>query len=201
MRLFLALKPDRRAEARLAQRLLRLQEAVGAMAMSLRWTPATNIHVTLRFLGEVDPRRLRRLQDALAPTIAEPSFELELERVGVFPESGPPRVVWLDVVKGAEEISKIHAELGRRLAAAGFGLEPRPFSPHVTLARVPDRERARTKGLRESVTSVEPMPIRWTVDRVVLFRSDLSGSAPRYEAIQDIEFASTSSSKVQGPTS
>lgn len=185
MRLFLAVKPDRPAEARLAQRVLAVQRALGDAASALRWMPATNIHATLHFLGEVAPARMPRLHAALEPAIAAAPFEIELGAVGAFPAAGALRVVWLDVAKGSAELGAVHAELGRRLKDAGFTLEPRPFSPHLTLARVPDRERSRVKSVRERLQRIPQDPIAWVADRVTLFRSDLSGPVPRYEDVQE----------------
>lgn len=186
MRLFLALKPDRPAEAKLAQRLLQLQDAVGSMASSLRWTPASNIHATLHFLGEVDPSRLGGLRDALGTAIPTSPFDVAVGGWGVFPTAGVPRVVWLDVIGGAKEIATVHLELGRRLTGEGFAIETRPFSPHLTVARVPDRERARVKALRERVATMDAAPIVWTANWVTLFRSDLSASVPKYEPLHEI---------------
>jgi 2'-5' RNA ligase len=104
----------------------------------------------------------------------------------VFPAAGAPRVVWLDIVGGAMPLGRIHAELGRRLKDAAFALEPRALSPHLTIARVPDRERSRIGDVRERLHAVAPMPIAWMADRVVLFRSNLSGPVPRYEGLQEI---------------
>jgi 2'-5' RNA ligase len=186
VRLFLALKPDRPAEAGLAQRLLQVQDAVGSMASSLRWTPASNVHATLHFLGEVDVARLGHLRDVLGAAIPLAAFDVEVGGPGVFPASGAPRVIWLDVGKGAGEIAAVHADIGRRLDAGGFAIETRPFSPHLTVARVPDRERGRVKALRERLETIDAAPIAWHVDCVTLFRSDLSASVPRYEPLDEI---------------
>lgn len=186
MRLFLALKPDRAAEAQLGRRLLDLQAALGELAAPLRWTPASNIHATLHFLGELAPARVPPLQAALEAPIAEPPFEVAVGAAGAFPNAGPVRVVWLDVVKGAAEVARVHAELARRLTAAGFSVEARPFSPHLTIARVPDRERSRVKPLRDRLTQVSPALIQWRADHITLFRSDLTGAVPRYEGLQDV---------------
>lgn len=185
MRLFLALKPDRPAEARLAQRVLQVQEAIGDVAGALRWTPATNIHATLHFLGEVPPVRAAALRAALAAPIALPPFEIEVDAVGAFPASGAPRVIWLDFTKGADGVLAVHEELAARLIDAGVTPEARSLSPHLTVARVPDRERARVKPLRERLQQIGPMPITWTVAEVALFRSDLSGAVPRYDVLQE----------------
>jgi 2'-5' RNA ligase len=192
VRLFLAFKPDRPGEALLGKRLMDVQTAVGDLAPVLRWTPASNVHITLHFLGEIPPARVDHVADALGRTLDEDPFEITLGGAGVFPPAGAPRVVWLDVVKGIEPLQRVHAELGRRLASAGCEIESRPLSPHVTIARVPDRERARVKALRDRLKTADASPIAWVAERVILFRSDLSGSVPRYEGMQDIELTRTS---------
>jgi 2'-5' RNA ligase len=189
VRLFLACKPDRAAEAQIGRRLMEAQEAAGDVARLLRWTPASNVHVTLHFLGEVAGPRVDRLVETLGRTINEEPFEITLGATGTFPATGAPRVVWLDVVNGVEPLGRLHTELARRVSTAGVTVEPRPLSPHVTMARVPDRERAHVKLLRERLASLEAAPITWVADRVILFRSDLSGSVPRYEGMQDIELS------------
>jgi 2'-5' RNA ligase len=196
MRLFLAIAPDRPAGASLGRRLIDVQDAIGDEAQVLKWTPATNVHITLQFLGEVAPSRVPGLVDALGPTLDEPSFEIALGPLGVFPAAGAPRVLWLDVIAGSAPLVRVHEAIGRRLADAGFSVEARPLSPHATIARVPDRERARVKQLRERVHALESRrspgeggSIAWMAERVILFRSDLSGPVPRYEGMHDIELA------------
>lgn len=196
MRLFLAVKPDRPAEALLGRRLMDVQAAVGDEARSLKWTPATNLHITLHFLGEVPQARVAHVIETVQRTLAEDPFEVALGGVGVYPAAGAPRVVWLDVVGGGEALGRAHTELGRRLTEGGFPIESRALSPHVTVARVPDKARAHVKQLRERLHELESRrslgeggPIAWVAERVILFRSDLSGSVPRYEGLHDVELA------------
>ena len=199
MRLFLAIKLDRPAEAQLARRLLELQRALGDTADALRWTPAANIHATLHFLGEIDVSRLEALREALGTRVAEPSFEMSLGGAGVFPASGAPRVVWLAVMKGAESVANIHREMGERLTRSRFAVEKRAFSPHVTVARIRDRESRRTKHLRERLAVVDAAPIAWIVECVTLFRSDLSGAVPRYEAAHEIRLSNSTDGSASRP--
>ena len=187
MRLFLAIKPDRPAEAQLARRLLALQRALGDFAGVLRWTQATNLHATLHFLGELDPGRLGALRESLGDRLPGPVFEISLGEVGVFPEFGTPRVLWLAIVRGAKSLTDLHRELAGRLGRAGIAVEDRPFSPHLTLARVRDRaDRRAARHLREKLPSAGEAPISWTADHVTLYRSDLTGPVPRYDPVHEI---------------
>ena len=186
MRLFLAVKPDRQAEALLGRRLLQVQDAVGSLAAHLRWTPAENIHITLHFLGELGEKPAADLRERLGVALRVPPFAVAIEGLGTFPPTGSPRLVWLDVSEGREALERVHEELGRRIAQAGLSLEPRPLSPHVTIARVPERARAHAKSLRDRLRAIPDARIAWHADSVVLFRSDLSGPVPRYEAVQSL---------------
>lgn len=189
MRLFLALKPTRQAEAQIGRVLLELQTIAGAAAVALKWTPAANVHATLHFLGEVSQARVTRLRELLSPPLAEPPFEVTLGHPGIFPATGPPRVLWLDVVSGADAVSRVHEELGARLAKDAFSVESRPFTPHLTLARVRDRDRAQARHVRELLHHVDETRISWLADRVTLFKSDLGGAVPRYDELLETSLA------------
>jgi 2'-5' RNA ligase len=187
VRLFVALTPDREAQAQLGRRALELQRGLGDAASLLRWTPAANIHATLHFLGEIDEARLEPLRAALGHSLPEPPFEILLGDAGVFPQSGPPRVLWLAISNGAAAVRRLHHELGTRLQTAGVALEDREFSPHVTMARARDRsDRREIARVRDRLPRGHEIPIAWVVDRVTLYRSDLSGPAPRYDAIHHV---------------
>jgi 2'-5' RNA ligase len=186
MRLFLAVEPDRTAAAALGRTLTDVQNALGEAASGLRWTPAQNVHVTLHFLGEVDRVRYERLVRELGHTVAQAPFVVRFAPLEVFPGEGPPRVVWLSLAAPCPELHGLRDRVGAGVARSGWMLDERPFTPHLTLARVPDRERRRVARLREQLVAAPATPVEWTVDRVLLFRSDLSGPVPRYEAIHEI---------------
>lgn len=189
MRLFLAIALDRGAETAIGQLLGRMPDALGEAARALRWTPASNVHLTLHFLGEVDEAGLARLRAALGATLPTGPFPVRFDRADVHPPAGPPRVVWLSADEGRDRLIDLQREVGRRIGGAGFAVETRPFSPHLTLARVRDRERRRARSLREAVAAIRIDAIGWVVERVTLFRSDLSGAAPRYETLHDIRLS------------
>ena len=88
--------------------------------------------------------------------------------------------------QGREELVAIHRELGRRLTAAGAAIEERPFTPHLTLARVRDGEQPRARRVAQRLALVPVPAIRWRLNEVTLYHSDLSGAAPRYEAVHHV---------------
>lgn len=186
MRLFLAVEPSDDARAQLADVSQRARDHVADLAEAMRWTEIRNIHLTLHFVGEVLDARVAALRHAVGDRLPVRAFSMTTGGLGTFPERGPARVLWLSVTEGLEPLSRLHETLARRLAAGAFEVEDRALAAHLTLARVRDRERHRTRQLGRLVREVRCDPIRWHVDRVTLFRSHLSSSAPQYDPLQHI---------------
>lgn len=186
MRLFLAVEPSEAARAQLTAVLADLRRALADSQSAFRWVPAENVHITMHFLGEIDRARADVLVHALAPPLAQPAFDVMTSAAGAFPAAGPPKVLWIGLAEGAPALTTVHAELGARLRDAGVPTEARPFSPHLTVARVRDRDRTQAREARRQLHLVPCPPIRWRVDRVVLMQSDLSGATPTYTALAHV---------------
>ena len=115
----------------------------------LRWTRPQGVHLTLKFLGETPASSLAAIEAALARAVSGmPSFRLALGAPGTFGNRRGPRVLWVDVEGELQPLQQLQAAIERELAAAGFAPEERGFSPHLTLARVPQPPRP---GLAERV--------------------------------------------------
>ena len=145
MRLFFAIWPDDPARAALAELAGRLVQVAGG-----RTTPAEGIHLTLEFLGNVEPERVPLLR-RLAGEVRGQRFRLALDRVGSFRRA---RVAWAGSEKAPHQLIELQADLNGRLRGNGFGLEERPYSPHATLARKIERPvpRARIGAIEWPVT-------------------------------------------------
>jgi len=183
VRLFLAVELDAGARARCSALLDQLRHSLGDTASALKWTATDNIHITLHFLGEVDRTRADRLIAALGSSLPQRAFRAETTHLGAFPHGGPPKVVWLGIGSGGEELRAVHRALAPIVTGSGLDIEDREFSPHLTLGRVRDRDRHQTRGLRSQLTAFQTAPIAWQIDHVTLFQSDLSGAAPRYRSL------------------
>jgi RNA 2',3'-cyclic 3'-phosphodiesterase len=195
VRLFLAVEPDRAAHAGLAALLAEVQNGLGQTASALRWTAPDNIHATLHFLGEVDQARAARLPAVLGDRVAHAAFDVATGGLGIFPGSGPPRVLWLSIATGAEALRALHVELASRLGQAGVAPEERAFSPHLTLGRVRDHERRRAATLRQRLAALRLRSVHWLAREVVLFRSDLSGPVARHEPIHVMRLEGTDATR------
>ncbi len=180
MRLFLAIEPAPDARRAIGDLLSHASDTLGPSTSALRWIARDNLHLTLQFLGEVPRDRLNPLVAALQPGLTLRPFMVSLDRFGVFPPSGPPRTIWLGLGTGADEVRVIYADLAGRLAGLGFEAETRPYSPHLTVARVRDEQRRRASGVRAVLASIPVPAIAWEVTHAALFESDLSGSKPKY---------------------
>lgn len=189
MRLFLAVSPDAAARVRIDDLHAGVERAAGDAAPALRWVAAAVAHLTVHFLGEVDPGRVPALVASLESAVPFPAFDLTLGPPEVSPRSGPPRVVWMPVTTGAERLAEIHRTLGERIAREGIAMERRPFTPHLTIARVRDREQRRAQALGGRLRDLRLASIGWRVDHVTLFQSDLSGPTPRYQALHTVTLA------------
>jgi len=94
-----------------------------------------NIHVTMRFLGEVRSDSIDKVFDAMKKALFVP-FEVRIQGVGAFPDARYPRVVWAGITQGANDLRSISSQLEPHLMALGFAPDPKGFSPHLTIARV-----------------------------------------------------------------
>ncbi|GBE12563.1 2'-5'-RNA ligase [bacterium BMS3Bbin14] len=114
-----------------------VQDRLAAMFCGLpgaRWTAPEQLHLTMRFIGEVDSSRFRDIREALGEVRGR-HFFLHLEGVGFFPPRGRPRVLWAGVGKN-EQLAQLYRRLEAALVGAGLEPERRKFAPHITLARL-----------------------------------------------------------------
>ena len=133
MRLFIAitLTPEVHAELDAFMKELRM-----AARESIRWVAATNIHLTLKFLGEADTVKLKPLAESVAREAAAlVYFEFSVRGTGVFPGWRSPRILWAGI-EAAEDLNMLQSRVDFATRELGFPSESRPFSPHLTLGRV-----------------------------------------------------------------
>lgn len=100
----------------------------------VRWLDPSQLHLTLRFIGDVDPPLFERISEELGRIEAEP-FELSLQGVGRFPPRRDPRVLWVGV-ETSEPLARLRNRVEQALTNCGIAPEERGFSPHITLARL-----------------------------------------------------------------
>ena len=172
------------------EQISKLQVELGAEAervgLRVAWVPATNLHVTLRFLGEMPRETAFALRDRLVAGVAgRRSFGLQVRGVGAFPEIGRPRVLWVGLRDDEGALARLAAEVGGWVDELGFAPEPRPFHPHLTLGRVKEGagdgvgDGAGDIGTRWADHVVGPT----VPTEVVLYSSELQRRGAEYTAI------------------
>lgn len=162
---------------RLATAIERLRPHVAGVA----WVAASNLHVTLKFLGRVDDRRVGALADALRAAVEDqPSFDVGVRGLGAFPSPTRPRVLWAGLDDDVGGLDALAERVDVCCAGLGFPREARPFAAHVTLGRV--REPRRQRALAETL-ACPPDFGRVRVERVSLMRSELSPRGARYSEL------------------
>jgi RNA 2',3'-cyclic 3'-phosphodiesterase len=143
-----------------------------------RWVPAENLHLTLVFVGWVDPGDVEPIGTAVAASVTSAGrFTARLGRAGKFPERGKARILWVGFDGGADALADL-ADRARD-GVADRVTDSRPFRPHVTVARARQPVRLTASALE----AVAPLDRDVAVDAVTVFRSHLGSPHPRYEAV------------------
>lgn len=146
------------------------------------WSRTENIHLTLKFLGDVPLSRVEALSNAAkrAASAAE-SFRLSVSGSGVFPPKGTPRVLWIGVEDQTQTVHRLYEALERECAAEGFARDARAFHPHLTVARIRRPHGARQLG---EVHKESDFPAaQFEVNDLCVIRSELSPDGSRYTVI------------------
>lgn len=164
--------------------LAREIERLRLVARGVAWVAPENLHVTLKFLGEVDEARLPSLREALAGAAAPvPPFDLAVRGLGAFPSVGRPRVIWAGLGEGADAAAELARRVDEALASLGFPREDRPFAGHVTLGRV--REPRRHPALTAAIEAGGGRDFGLVrVDAAALMQSRLSPHGARYTRLE-----------------
>ena len=168
MRLFAALTIPDDVRAMLA--------VLGGGVPGARWMDAATYHITLRFIGEVDPPVAEEIDAALA-VLQAPGFTLQLAGVGQFDTGGKPRVLWAGVETNPALIH-LARKIDRAVVSAGLPPEDRNYTPHVTLARLRDTPPGRVTQFLADHALLRPPA--FVVDRFVLFESLQGNEGPVY---------------------
>jgi 2'-5' RNA ligase len=158
--------------------IARAQSSLNTTGANLKLVERENIHLTLKFLGDVRAGRIPEVINVVSGTNFE-ALRMALKGMGVFPSFRRPRVVWAGITEGVEELTSIFRELEPRLVELDFKPESRPFSPHITIARV--RSGRNRDRLIEEVMALEDMIFGgFEVRHVKLKKSVLTPRGPIY---------------------
>jgi 2'-5' RNA ligase len=154
-----------------------------------RWIVPQNVHVTLKFLGELDEKLLPDLRE-IGQHAAQgmKPFRVSYGAFGGFPALTRPRVIFFEAMEGTPELAEIASRLDRGAELVGVPRESRPFTAHLTLARIKD---PLPPGIRDALEKVPPLPATasQTVDHFSLMQSHLSRAGAQYEEVERFPLA------------
>ena len=146
------------------------------------WARDANLHLTLKFLGEIPQTSVADFSKAASRAVVEVTpFSIRLGQTGVFPSHGQPRVLWIGINDLSGELGELHTHLERESAQAGFAKEARPFHPHLTIARLRKPDNARALAVAHKQMEFEPVGI--AVTELVVIRSELSSAGSKYTVV------------------
>jgi len=175
MRTFIAIEIPSEVKSALAA----LQDDLRRAGADVSWTRPENIHLTLRFLGEVDERRIVEVEKVCVASAAElQPFTLSLNDTGVFPNARRPRVLWAGLAGAIEEAVEIWRRLNDGLALIGFEREEKDFRPHLTIGRV--KSNRNTRELLALAGARRIPALSFVVTEIVLMKSELHPAGARY---------------------
>lgn len=171
-------------DSQLISHIIEFQKLLLNTGADLKLVEPQNIHITLRFLGDIPIHMVEKIQEKMKKISFTP-FEVKIKGVGVFPTMRYPKVIWVGITQGIAELHSIFNQLEDGLQELGFRPDPKGFSPHITIARVRSgRNRAQLVKIIEESRNVEFG--KFTMKYLRLKKSDLTPKGPIYSTITEV---------------
>ncbi len=172
------------------QGIVTAQETLKRSGLKIRWVRKEGIHLTLKFLGDIDRDSVEKISEAMERATGSFSpFTLWAEGIGVFPNLRRPRVAWVGLSGDIEILRALQRDLESQLSGLGFPKEKRPFKGHLTLGRV----KGRLDGikLQEALEDLGDFRTEsFTARSIVLFQSDLRPDGAVYSRLAEVPLKS-----------
>ncbi len=194
MRVFIAIDIDDKTRKAIADLQKQIASKVSVKKGNLKWVEPNNIHLTLKFLGEISDEQLEEVKE-ITNTVAQAhqKFNLEIESVGSFPPTGSQKgggrsakVVWVGAGKGTDALLALQKDLDDLLVQAGYPKEEREFSAHLTLCRV-NHPMAGIK-MGEAIAQFSHLKLgSIAADAIYIYQSQLTPAGPNYTLLGDFK--------------
>ncbi|RLE59825.1 MAG: RNA 2',3'-cyclic phosphodiesterase [Thermoprotei archaeon] len=181
IRTFIAIKVEK---PEIVEKVRRLQEDLARYGLKAKFVEPENLHITLKFIGEIPPVKVEALKRKLQQ-VEYPRFSIEFQGVGGFPSLSRARVLWIGVSKGSEKLIEISEIVEKSLLKAGIPKSSKSFHPHLTIARVKAPLNQRLKKMLEEYRDV--VFGHMNVEKFFLMRSVLTSRGPIYSELAGYE--------------
>ena len=171
--------------------LHKVQQDLKRMNIWARWVRPENIHITLKFLGDINPGDIDKIGAAMtAAAIEFPPVTLTVRGIGVFPGIKRPRVIWVGLGGDIRSLLSLQSRLEQELAGAGFPKDKRSFKAHLTLGRI--KQAVNPATIRQMITDYAGLSSdEFTFNQVVLVKSDLKPTGAVYSKLKQVNFGMT----------
>ena len=183
MRTFIAIE----LPAEIKEYLNFIQNKLKACQTDMKWVKPENIHLTLKFLGEINAEQFDKTVSILKKAADNnPSFKINMASIAAFPGINTPRIIWLGINQGEPQIKTLVANLEEKLVGIGIPAEERTFSVHITIARTCScrNQQSLGAGIAGLNDKLKIEKHEFTADKLTLFKSTLTSQGPLYEALQ-----------------
>ena len=155
----------------------------------INWVKRENIHITLNYLGETDPEKIEEHAGYIESVVNKfPPLQLGTTDTGIYPHANEPRVLWVGSSPYDLTLNAFKQKLDKELSHLGYGLDKRPFVPHITLGRVKTISR-KSSFIHEFLTT-EVREFNFEVDKVLWMKSTLTSTGAEYEELKSFKFNS-----------
>jgi len=165
--------------------LAELQGKMRPLGTDVRWVAISSIHLTLKFLGEIDPALVPKMVESLKNATSESPFKLRLHGLGGFPNLRSPRVIWCGIEGDADRLITLQKKVEVACAELGFPPENRPFHPHLTLGR--EQGKRNLQQLLDYIKIAPDFERVFDVDRYHLYKTVLTPRGAIYTVLDTIE--------------
>jgi len=158
----------------------KVQEEIKSYGLKIRWVRPENIHLTLKFLGDIKTADTEKVARAVSESATGyPALSLAVKGIGVFPGIKKPRVLWLGISKQLDLLTALQKTLDEKLEAMGFPKEKRPFRGHLTLGRI--KSVIDPKTLHDVLKEfIQFESESFFADKIILYKSDLKPNGAVY---------------------
>jgi len=163
-----------------------IQNRFKSYAFKARWVNPENIHLTLKFLGDINYFAIEKVSEAIINAVnGHAPISLAVKGAGVFPGIKRPRVIWVGLTGEIEKLVGIQNDIEENLEELGFPREKRPFRGHLTLGRI--KEKINPKKLLDAMKKFEKFESKlFIADKIFLFKSELKSTGSVYKELKNI---------------
>lgn len=164
-----------------------LLEGLKTYGPRVSWVKKENIHLTIKFLGNIHEQKIKQIKEIMEKATKDiPHFSLKPIRLGAFPDSKRPRVIWVGLSGEIALLEKFYVNLEKGLETLGFEREERKFKPHFTLGRV--KKASHGERLAEAIAKYSNFSTpSFLVQDIVLFKSELHPQGAKYTALERVD--------------